>query len=561
MDRSGLPEPETLGEVLLDILEGRGLEVFLANAGTDFASLIEAFVKRKKRGVKTPRPLAVAHETALTAMAHGYYLATGKPAAAMVHVGIGTANALGPLMAASRAKVPILFLAGKTPVTEEGHPGSRSASIHWGQDVYDQAASVREWVKWSYELRRGEELTAVIDRALTLAQAQPQGPVYLALPRADPSRDLRQDLPAQGLDQEGLARAASWMAQAENPLIITTASGREPQAVVALGRLAEAAGAAVVCFNPEYLNLPRSHPCHQGFDPHPLVAKADVILVVESASPWYPKRAGAAPGARVIQLGREPLHACLPMRSFPSDLTLQAGPAQALEALAQEMENHPQRDREAVAGRMKELKNNNQSLARKWAEEAEQGADQRPLSPAWVSSRVGRVLKDWVLFNEYYNSMTPFAPEKPGGFFATPHAGFLGWGLGASLGYKLGRPEAKVALTVGDGSYIFAAPTACHLFSATHGLPTLTVVHSNAGYNAVRQATREVHPKGHAVSAGHVPLTELGDTSRLHKVVEACGGHGETVDTPEQLDPALERAVKAVVMDGKPAVVNVMVSW
>ncbi len=56
MDCGGLGKPETLGEALLDLLERRSLEVFLANAGTDFASLIEAFVKREKRGAPSPGP-------------------------------------------------------------------------------------------------------------------------------------------------------------------------------------------------------------------------------------------------------------------------------------------------------------------------------------------------------------------------------------------------------------------------------------------------------------------------------------------------------------------------
>ncbi len=410
----------------------------------------------------------------------------------------------------------------------------------------------------------------MIDRGLSLALAEPQGPVYLTLPREilfdpppdfDPGKEIRQDLPVQGLDPAGVAQAASWLAQARKPLIIATASGREPGAVAPLGRLARAAGAAVVSFNAEYLNLPRSHPCHQGFDPHPLLKEADVVLVVESASPWYPRQGAVAPGAKVIQLGRDPLHAPIPVRCFPSDLTLQAGPAQALEALAREVEAHPRRDQAAVAGRLEKLKENHGALVRGWQKEADQGAGEIPLSPAWVSARVGRVLEGWVLFNEYYNAMPPFAPDEPGSYFCTPHAGFLGWGLGASLGYKLGRPEARVALTVGDGSYIFAAPTACHLFAAAQGLPTLTVVHSNSGYNAVRQATRAVHPDGHAASAAHLPLTELGDTSGLHKVVEACGGYGETVDRPERIDQALERAVEAVVREKRPAVVNVVVSW
>src|SRR4029434_9026245 len=55
--------------------------------------------------------------------------------------------------------------------------------IHWAQESFDQAAMVREFVKWDYELRSASHLETVVDRALTLTHAEPQGPVYLTLPR------------------------------------------------------------------------------------------------------------------------------------------------------------------------------------------------------------------------------------------------------------------------------------------------------------------------------------------------------------------------------------------
>lgn len=105
---------ETLADALLELLAQRGVELFLANPGTDFVSLIDAFASRENKGLMHPKPLAVAHETAVMTMAHGYCLATGKPAAVMVHVGIGTANALAPLIAASRANVPVILIQGKS---------------------------------------------------------------------------------------------------------------------------------------------------------------------------------------------------------------------------------------------------------------------------------------------------------------------------------------------------------------------------------------------------------------------------------------------------------------
>ena len=168
---------ETAAQAYLELLSLRGIDYFFANAGTDFVSIVDAFAYRQSQGKDLPRPLTIPHETPLVSMAHGYYLVTGRPQVAMVHVGVGTANALGALLAASRARVPILFSAGRTPITEEGSPASRSNYIHWGQESFDQAGMVREYVKWDYELRTPSQLETVVDRALTMAMTEPRGPV------------------------------------------------------------------------------------------------------------------------------------------------------------------------------------------------------------------------------------------------------------------------------------------------------------------------------------------------------------------------------------------------
>jgi acetolactate synthase I/II/III large subunit len=127
-------EAENTAQAFLELLALRGVDYFFANAGTDFASICDGFALRGKNGQELPRPVTVPHETPLASMAHGYYLATGRPQAAMVHVGVGTANALGAIINASKARIPILFFAGRTPITEQGDPGSRSGVIHWGQE-------------------------------------------------------------------------------------------------------------------------------------------------------------------------------------------------------------------------------------------------------------------------------------------------------------------------------------------------------------------------------------------------------------------------------------------
>ncbi len=173
----------SVAEAFLRALKRRGVDYVLANAGTDFAPVIEALVALAGRGEAMPRFLTIPHENLAVAMAHGYYQVAGKPAGVMVHVTVGTGNTVCALMNAARDNVPLLLMAGRTPHTQAGHIASRSAPIHWGQENFDQAGMVREYTKWDYELRAGQPVDEIVGRALDVALAQPRGPVYLTLPR------------------------------------------------------------------------------------------------------------------------------------------------------------------------------------------------------------------------------------------------------------------------------------------------------------------------------------------------------------------------------------------
>ena len=170
-------------ESFLTRLADRGVEYVLANAGTDFAPIIEALSRNPGTNRKYPRVVTVPHENVAVSMAHGYYRVSGKPAVVMVHVTVGTANAICGIMNASRDNAPILLGAGRTPITETGHQASRNRSIHWGQEMFDQGGLAREFVKWDYELRAGQAAESVVDRAIDIAMSEPRGPVYLTLPR------------------------------------------------------------------------------------------------------------------------------------------------------------------------------------------------------------------------------------------------------------------------------------------------------------------------------------------------------------------------------------------
>src|SRR5262245_34126492 len=142
-------QSESTAEALLELLAARGVEYFLAaGTGTDFPPIIEAYAKRLAQQLPVPKPIAVVHEITAAAMAHGYAMVAGKPLFAMVHTIVGTANIVGGIINAARARVPLLMAAGRTAYSEKGHRASRNLGVHWAQESFDQAGMLREYVKW-----------------------------------------------------------------------------------------------------------------------------------------------------------------------------------------------------------------------------------------------------------------------------------------------------------------------------------------------------------------------------------------------------------------------------
>src|SRR2546430_19168 len=440
---------ESTAEAYLELLAARGVEYLFGNAGTDFAPVIEAYARRGAHGQLLPRPITVPHEAPAVGMAHGYAMITGRPQAVMVHVIVGTANALGGVIKAARGNVPMLFTAGRNPITEAGFRGSRERQIHWAQESFDQGAMVREFVKWDYELRNFPQLETVVDRALAITQAEPQGPVYLTLPRevlaerdesveySDPVRAPRPSNVVAAPD--AIEEAARLLAAAQNPVVITKALGRDPRAVEAMVTLAEVAALPVVDHFHTHVNFPQDHPLHAGLDATPYLDEADAIVV-----------------------------------------------------------------------------------------------------------------------NEYDLDATQTCCRVPGSYFNGPASSSLGWGLGAALGAKLAAPDKTVVCAVGDGAYIFGAPTAAHFVSRAYDVPVLFVVFNNRAWNAVKRAVHGLAPDGWTAKTGSMVLSDLEPAPDYELVCRASGGHAERVEDPAALPAALERALRVVRDEKRQALLNVI---
>ncbi len=558
---------ESTAEAYLELLAARGVEYFFGNAGTDFAPIIEAYARRGALGQLLPRPITVPHEAPAVAMAHGYAMITGRPQAVMVHVIVGTANGLGGVINAARGGVPMLFTAGRNPITEFGFRGSRERQIHWAQESFDQGAMVREFVKWDYELRNFPQLETVVDRALAITQAEPQGPVYLTLPRevlaerhdsveySDVSRAPRpSDVVAA---PDAIEEAARILAAAKNPVVITKALGRDPGAVEAMVRLAEIAALPVVENFHTHLCFPQDHPLHAGFDSTPHLDEADAIVVIEADAPWFPQLKSPRPDAKLIQIGVDPLFTRFPIRGFGADVALAGTVRLTLGALADALAARV--DRRLVGERRKRWEAEHARRRQAWAAAARRVQNDRPIDMAWLSRCVGDVMDErTIVVNEYDLDPTQACFSKPGSYFNGPASSALGWGLGAALGVKLAAPDKTVICTVGDGAYIFGAPTAAHFVARAYDIPVLFIVFNNRAWNAVKRAVWGLAPDGWTKKTGSMPLSDLEPAPDYELVCRASGGHAERVEDPAELPGALARALRVVREEKRQALLNVI---
>ncbi len=563
---TGRERPAIAAEAFLRALADHGVDYFLANPGTDFPPIVEAFSRAKKTNAKVPKPVLVPHENLAVGMAHGAYLMTGRPQAVMVHVNVGTANTINNLTNLSRDRVPLILAAGRTPITEKGSFGSRSRPIHWAQEMFDQAGMVREMVKWDYELRTPNQIGDVVARSVEVAMAHPRGPVYLVLPREPLSAPLTEPIapmkprpqaaPVRP-DPKAIATLADWIAGAERPLII--AATLPAGAVPVLEFLAERCAIPVITHNPRTVCVRSSHSMNFGFEPGALLTDADLVISLESDVPWIPHLQHPPAGCRVAHVAEDPFFVRYPMRSFPSDLNVQAGVTHALEALLEAVEPRLQMAEARIAARRARLIERMRTRRAQLTKDS--AADER-ISPEYLSRVIGEVVgTDAIIFNEYPLRPDHCAREKPGTFFALGPAGGLGWGFGAALGAKLAAPDAFVVATLGDGAYMFANPIVGHWVSATHNLPILTVVFNNSRYGAVRRATLSMFKDGAAGETDGRVLADLDPAPPYDELARAQGAHAERVEKPADLPDALARARDVVVNERRQALLNVITPY
>ena len=542
MDQS---HEQTGAESLLDGLSLSGIQYMFANAGTDFPPIIEALARRDPSAA--PVALTIPHETAAVAMAHGAYLVTGRAQAVMVHVNVGLANSVMGVINAASDNIPMLVMSGRTPISERGRKGARMTPIQYGQEMFDQTSLVRDLVKYSYEMRYPEQGKQLVMRAMSLATSEPQGPVYLSLPKEPLSEivpettQTHHPMPPSATkilpDPEAIIKLARLLETASNPVIICQRGDTEGRLSRALSTLAAKHGIAV--FEPFLLRnvLHSNDPALQGYHASG-PSDADLIIVLDSDTPWIEATNAPGPETIVVHIGPDPHFARMPVRGFRTDLAISSDSVEAILAV-----DRAARAPSAAGQRSKALAQS-ATQRRDAAQVKAKAGDTNPMSAEWISHCVSEIMdEEAVAFSELGLLPAYMTLKGPNRLFNNVHAGGLGWAMPAALGAQLMRPDRLTIACMGDGSYMFANPVACHQIAEALRLPILTIIKNNAMWNAVRRSVVNGYPDGSAAMSNTVPSTSLEPLPDFAAIARASRAHAERIEDGRELPAALQRAV------------------
>ncbi|WP_028035085.1 thiamine pyrophosphate-requiring protein [Chelativorans sp. J32] len=552
----------TGAETLLLGLKFSGIDYIFANSGTDFPPIIEAFATLDEESV--PAPITVPHETAGVAMAHGYYLMTGRPQAVMVHVNVGLANSAMGVINAASDNIPLVMMSGRTPITEHGRRGARVTPIQYGQEMYDQSSLVSDVCKFHYEMRYPEQGDVLATRAVSLAMSEPKGPVYFSLPReplmdavpATVKRGASRQVPATPPypDPAAIAEAARWLEHAKRPLILCQRGDVHGRVGALVTALADRFGVGVV--EPFSIRnvMASDHPMFLGYDVKTPLAEADVVLVLDSGVPWMESIHRPESETRIIHVAPDPYFQRMPIRGYQADLAITSDPAAALAALLDEMQPN-----DGVGERRTHYAHRAEERRRSSAERAAQGCTS-PMTAEWLSHCISDIMdENAVVFSELGVVADAMRLKRPNQMMNNPHSGGLGWALPAALGAQLADRERLTIACVGDGSYMFANPVACHQIAEALELPLLTIIKNNGIWNAVRRSVVNAYPQGAAAKSNRMPLVSLEPSPDYTQVAAASRAYTERVEHGENLPAALARAVEVVRRERRQAVLEVKV--
>jgi acetolactate synthase I/II/III large subunit len=497
------------------------------------------------------RPIIARGEKTLINMADGYTRAINaqRPTVVVVQAGPGIENAFGALAQAFADSVPLLIIPGGPDQHRIGEPPE-----------FDPLPVYRNITRWAARLNFTDRIPELMRRAFSQLRNGKPGPVLLELPRDVGAGEIDASTfaytPARGYRSAGdpadVAAAAQLLVDARRPVLHVGHGVLWAQAWDELRQLAELVQAPVMTTMAAKSVFPENHPLSIGAGGHTITRTAAHFLVrsdlVFGIGCSFARGGFSAP----IPAGKKLVQVTLDARDIDKDYVIdQAVVGDARLVLLQLIDEVKRRLPQARGGDdvQAEVRQLKDADHREWLPRLT--ADETPINPYRVIWDLNHTLDRAraVITHDSGNprdqTLTTYEALSPRGYLGWGKSTQLGTGLGMALGAKLAHPDKTVVNIMGDlafGTVGMEVETAVR-----ERLPIITVILNNSvmgGY-------------GH-----HMPTaSERFGANRLSGsyagVAQALGAHAERVERPDDVVPAILRAVTAT-REGQPAVLEMI---
>ncbi len=520
--------------------EMENVEIVFGISGGHIESILDGFTQYKIRTID------VRHEQAAAMMAHAWSVYTGKPGVCFLTAGPGFANGLTGIANAYLDNAPLVVLCGRAPLRED---------LKGALQEMDQIAVVRPITKWAatcYDIRRIPEY---LSTAFRQAKEGRPGPVFLELPPDILNIKVDESLapmPAHFTrkyavhpDDADLKAAAEIINGAKKPLFLGGSGVGFSGCSDCLRQFLEKTGIPFMLLNYGRGELPDDHPLSVmemgGLGLIFGIGQADVIVAAGLRFNWILESGKVIPpGVKVVRIDIDPHEID---RNRMADAGLVGDVGSVLGQLTPFVRENDHSEW------MNKLKSAGRSTLDHELRMRETASD--PIHPARLVAQIQKFVGDDALYvadggdTSYYG--LGFSTRNKAGVIATSSGlfGCLGTGIPFAMAAKLARPDKKVVVLNGDGSFGFNAMEFDTM--VRHDIPVVCVINNDCAWGMIK------HSQELSIGSDRLQCSEFG-VRRYEKMVEGLGGHGEFVTKDEEIIPALKRAFDS----GKPACVNVM---
>lgn len=535
-------------EIIVDCLRAEGVTHVFGVIGSAILDLLDVIYQ-----APDIQYIRAQHEQGAAFMADGYARATGKPGICVATCGPGLTNMVTAIAGAYQENSPVIAIAGDIHTQ---HYGKKNANFH----EIDQESLLKPITKMSKRVETPERIAEFMRMAFRVAQSGRKGPVYLGIPRniqkekttVDiwPKTAYRSDALPPG-NQEAVDKACGLIKGAKSPVILVGGGVRWANAQSDILKLADFLGVPVAVSKKGL--VPEDHPWSVGVIgmvgcpvATEQVSMSDVILALgcgfnQVTTASFTHRI-IPESAKIIQVDIDPIEFG---KNYPIALGITGDMRSVMRQMYQQL--YPQGGREDRGERLGIIR----QAKKKWEQRliSEEGpVEAVPINRLRLIRDLSRVAGPNAIISAesgsshgwFYYGFTSHTPVlEPGDLSCMGSA----WCM--AMGAKVAFPDRPALSLIGDGAFMM---TLNELASAVdNNIPIVVVVMHNKIYGNVKRKQYEHFSERFAGSELYIP--------NLADVAEAFGAYGQQVDRPEEIIPALERALDS----GRPAVLDVIV--